>query len=247
MSKIVDHTVQADRQAPTVALVLLPGLDGTGLLFANFAASFGSDVKIIVVSYPSDAAHGYSELETITRSFLPRDLPFFLLGESFSGPIAISIAASHPPGLLGLILCCSFARSPRPSLSMFRPFLPVAPVAALPVALLSFFVLGRFSSAALRRSLAESLGRVSASALRTRAGAALSVDVSAKLSSVDVPVLYLRASEDRVVPASASLSIAALSPNTKIVDFSAPHFLLQVLPTQTAATVGEFMKVDRGL
>jgi len=155
MSKIVDHTVQADRQAPTVALVLLPGLDGTGLLFANFAASFGSDVKIIVVSYPSDAAHGYSELETITRSFLPRDLPFFLLGESFSGPIAISIAASHPPGLLGLILCCSFARSPRPSLSMFRPFLPVAPVAALPVALLSFFVLGRFSSAALRRSLSR--------------------------------------------------------------------------------------------
>ena len=247
MSKIVDHAVQADRQAPTVALVLLPGLDGTGLLFANFAARFGLDVKIIVVSYPSDAALAYSELEPIARSLLPKDLPFFLLGESFSGPIAISIAASRPPGLLGLILCCSFARSPRPSLSVFRPLLPVAPVAALPLALLSFFVLGRFSSTALRRSLAESLARVSAPALRARAGAALSVDVSAKLASVDVPVLYLRASEDRVVPASASLLITDLAPNTKIVEFSAPHFLLQVLPTQTAAIVRDFMGIGGGL
>src|SRR5512146_2059759 len=99
-----------------VALVLLPGLDGTGLLFSDFAASFGPDVKIIVVSYPTDAAIGYSELESIARSFLPNDQPFFLLGESFSGPIAISIAASPPSGQLGLILRCSFARSPRPAL-----------------------------------------------------------------------------------------------------------------------------------
>jgi pimeloyl-ACP methyl ester carboxylesterase len=120
----------------------------------------------------------------------------------------------------------------------------VAPISALPLVLLSFFVLGRFSSAALRRSLAESLAQVSSSALRARAGAALAVDVSAKLSSVDVPVLYLRASEDRVVPTEASLSITALSPNTKIVEFSAPHFLLQVLPTQTAAIVRDFMKVE---
>lgn len=230
-----------------VALVLLPGLDGTGLLFANFAASFGPDVKIIVVSYPTDAAVGYSELEAVARSFLPKDQPFFLLGESFSGPIAISIAASRPPGLLGLVLCCSFARSPRPSLSVFQPLLSVVPVAAFPLALLSFFVLGRFSSPTLRRSLAESLAEVSPSALRARARAALSADVSATLSRVDVPVLYLRASEDRVVPESASQSVVALAPASKVVEFSAPHFLLQVVPSQAAATVREFMESGRGL
>ncbi|KFB66117.1 alpha/beta hydrolase [Candidatus Accumulibacter vicinus] len=230
-----------------VALVLLPGLDGTGLLFANFAASFGPDVKITVVSYPTDTAIGYSELEPIARSFLPKDLPFFLLGESFSGPIAISIAASRPSGLLGLVLCCSFARSPRPSLAVFRPLLAVAPVAALPLALLSFFVLGRFSSPALRRSLAESLAQVSPSVLRARARAALLVDVSALLASVGVPVLYLRASEDRVVPESASQSVVALAPAAKVVEFQAPHFLLQVLPSQAAVVVREFMENRRGL
>jgi len=230
-----------------VALVLLPGLDGTGLLFANFAASFGPDVKIIVVSYPTDTSLGYTELEPIARSFLPIDQPYFLLGESFSGPIAISIAASRPPGLLGLVLCCSFARSPRPALAVFRPLLPAVPVAALPLALLSFFVLGRFSSPALRRSLAESLALVSPSALRARARAALSADVSASLARVAVPVLYLRASEDRVVPSSASQSVVALAPATKVVEFVAPHFLLQVLPSQAAAAVREFMGNRRGL
>lgn len=225
-----------------VALVLLPGLDGTGLLFADFAASFGPDVKIIVVSYPTDAAVGYSELEPIARSFLPNDQPFFLLGESFSGPIAISIAASRPSGLLGLILCCSFARSPRSALAVLRPLLAVAPVAALPLALLSYFVLGRFSSPALRRSLAESLAQVSPSALRARAGAAMSVDVSASLARVGVPVLFLRASEDRIVPKSASQSVVALAPATEVVEFSAPHFLLQVLPSQAAVTVRGFME-----
>lgn len=230
-----------------VALVLLPGLDGTGLLFADFAASFGPDVKIIVVSYPTDTAVGYSELEPIARSFLPNDQPFFLLGESFSGPIAISIAASRPSGLLGLVLCCSFVRSPRPALAVFRPLLAVAPVSALPLALLSFFVLGRFSSPALRRSLAESLAQVSPSALRARVRAALAADVSASLPRVCVPVLYLRASEDRVVPVSAAQSVVALAPATKVVEFSAPHFLLQVLPSQAAVAVREFMGNVRGL
>lgn len=230
-----------------VALVLLPGLDGTGLLFADFAASFGADVKIIVVSYPADAIVGYSELESIARSFLPKDQPFFLLGESFSGPIAISIAASRPSGLLGLVLCCSFACSPRPSLAVFRALLSIAPVAVLPLALLSYFVLGRFSSAALRRSLAESLAQVSPSALRARARAALSVDVSPSLARVGVPVLYLRAAEDRVVPESALQSIVALAPATTVVEFSAPHFLLQALPSQAAIAVREFMESCREL
>lgn len=230
-----------------VTLVLLPGLDGTGLLFADFATALAPDAKIILVSYPSDAALGYSELEPIARSFLPKDQPFFLLGESFSGPIAISIAASRPPGLLGLILCCSFVRSPRPSLAVLRPLLSIVPLAALPLRLLSFFVLGRFSSPALRRSLAEVLTQVSPSALRARAQAALSVDVSASLAQVAVPVLYLRATEDRVVPRSASQSVVALVPATAVVALPAPHFLLQVLPSQAASLVREFMENHPGL
>ncbi|MDR2013441.1 MAG: lysophospholipase [Rhodanobacter sp.] len=223
-----------------IALVLLPGLDGTGLQLTNLVASFGSEVKIIVASYPTNVVLDYPELESIARSFLPQDQPFILLGESFSGPIAISIAASRPPGLRGLVLCCSFARNPLPSFAALRPLLCIAPVASLPLSLLSFFVLGRFSSPALRQSLAESLAQVSPSVLRARVRAVLSVDRSAALSRIDVPMLYLRAAEDRLVPRSASQEIVGLAPATKVVEFSAPHFLLQVLPSQAATTIHKF-------
>lgn len=227
-------------------LVLLPGLDGTGLLFADFIAALGPDIKTIVVRYPTDQPLAYPELEAIARAHLPVDEDFYLLGESFSGPIAISIAATRPARLRGLVLCCSFARSPRPSLSPLRPLLPLVPVAALPLALLSFFVLGRFASPTLRRGLAESLSQVSPAALRARAGAALSVDVSASLHGFALPLLYLRATEDRVVPASASRTLLALVPGTRIVELPAPHFLLQVQAARAAIALKQFMKSTTG-
>jgi len=223
-------------------LVLLPGLDGTGQLFSDFIAALGAYVEVIVVSYPNDIPLDYLELEAIARSLLPQDKPFFLLAESFSGPIGISIAASPPPGLLGLILCASFARNPLPALAPLRLVLPTLPVAVLPIALLSFFLLGRFSTPAHRSSLARSLVLVAPAVLKTRAREALSVDVSDLLSRITIPVLYLRASEDRVVPRASSELIVLQLPKAKVVEFPAPHFLLQVLPTPVGSSVVEFMQ-----
>lgn len=225
-----------------VALVLLPGLDGTGLLFADFATSFGPEVKVIVAAYPKDIPLDYSELEPIARSFLPQDQPFFLLAESFSGPIGISISASAPPGLLGLVLCCSFASNPVPALALSRPLLGIVPLSVLPIPLLGFFLLGRFASPARLGALAKALALVSAPVLRARARAVLAVDVSGLLPMVRVPVLYLRASEDRVVSRSSSDLVAAMAPQCEVVDFIAPHFLLQVSPSRVATDVTEFMK-----
>src|SRR5687768_1455482 len=98
-----------------MTLVLLPGMDGTGLLFADFVAALGAQVETQVLRYPPDEILGYAELEARVRAALPTDRPLVLLGESFSGPIAISIAATPPPNLRGLILCCTFARFPLPA------------------------------------------------------------------------------------------------------------------------------------
>ncbi|WP_222432862.1 alpha/beta fold hydrolase [Caenimonas sedimenti] len=106
-----------------MTLVLLPGMDGTGELFAPFIAAYGGATQ--VVRYPPTAVLNYAGLEEVARSALPRGEPFVLLGESFSGPIAISLAASRPPNLLGVILCCTFARNPRPFLGPFRSLLPM--------------------------------------------------------------------------------------------------------------------------
>lgn len=224
-----------------VALVLLPGMDGTGSLFSEFISALGPEVETIVVSYPADQPLDYAELERVARSFLPVDRPFVILGESFSGPIAISIAASHPAGLAGLVLCCSFARNPLPKLGRLRFLLGLFPVKLAPVTLLSTFLLGRFSSERLRSALRKALMPVSDTAFRARARAVISVDVSSLCAQICVPALYLRASEDRVVfPASVEVIGRALK-GLRVIEFEAPHLLLQALPSATAKVVREFV------
>src|SRR5687768_14153054 len=99
-------------------VVVLPGLDGTTALLQAFCSRVGElGVPTRAVAYPTDRALGYAELEPLVRSELPTSEPFVLLGESFSGPLAIRIAASQPPGLVGLVLSTTFARAPVPLLS----------------------------------------------------------------------------------------------------------------------------------
>lgn len=68
----------------------------------------------------------------------------------------------------------------------------------------------------------------------------LAVDVPSKLPSVGVPELYLRATEDRVVPVEASRHICENPPGLEIVPIEAPQFLLQAAPRQAAVAVKAF-------
>ena len=225
-----------------VTLVLLPGMDGTGTLFEAFVAALGSEFNVKVVSYPTTEPLGYPELESIARTALPSEGPFVILGESFSGPIAVSLAASCSSQLKGLVLCCTFVRNPRPVFSVLKPFVGVLPVAFAPVHFLFHLLLGRSYTAALCTALTQALAQVSPSALRARLRAVLSVDVLAKLAEVNVPVLYLRASHDRLVPQTASKLVAQLCPHAEVVQLEAPHFLLQAVPSEAARIVAAFVR-----
>ena len=225
-----------------MTLVLLPGMDGTGALFEPFIALLGSRFNVKVVHYPTTEPMGYPELEAVARAALPIEGPFVILGESFSGPIAISLAKSYSSQLKGLILCCSFVRNPYPLFSNLKSLVGMLPITIAPKSVLSYFLLGPFATDALRIALFHAIAQVSPSAFRARLSAVLTVDVSGKFSSLDVPVLYLRASRDRVVPRGASELIARLNPRTNIVQIEAPHFLLQTAPTASAQVVGAFVQ-----
>jgi pimeloyl-ACP methyl ester carboxylesterase len=223
-------------------------MDGTGELFAPFVAELGHEFNVKVVRYPADEPLGYAELEAVARAALPAEGPFVILGESFSGPIAVSLAASGSPRLMALVLCCTFVRNPRPLFAGLRPLVGVLPVAAAPVGLLGWFLLGRFSTAALRSAFASALAQVSPSALRARLRSVLSVNVAGHLCAAKIPTLYLRASHDRVVPTAASRLISRLRPNTRITEVEAPHFLLQAAPVEAARLVSAFVReVQRAL
>ena len=224
------------------ALVLLPGMDGTLALRRDFVTALGSRAECIVVPYPPGCTDGYAKLEAMVRSKLPSDRPYVLLGESFSGPIAISIAATRPSGLIGLVLCCSFARNPRPILGSFRQLLPLLPFKLAPTGLLSSFVLGSFATAPLQSAWRTVLSEIPDTTLRARVAAVMDADVSPLLPSIQVPVLYLRGAYDRAVPRSCSDQIARSIRQAKIVEINAPHFLLQAAPIPAADAVVDFLQ-----
>ena len=224
-----------------VAVVVLPGMDGTAAPRTNFAAALGPGIEPQVVVYPPDPALGYKELEARVRASLPADRPYVLLGESFSGPIAISIAASRPPHLIGLILCVTFARNPLPVLGPMPWLLPLIPFGLAPMRVISAVLLGRFATAPLTEAMRITFVEVPTKTFKARLGAVARIDMRPALANVDVPVLYLRATEDRLVPRGCAEAIARVATQTRIVDIEAPHTLLQVAPAAAAAAVKAFI------
>lgn len=222
-------------------LLLLPGMDGSGVQFAQFVAALGSACKTIVVHYPPHNALNYSDLLGIAHSFVPVDQPYVILGESFSGPIAVALAANAGPNLQGLILCASFVKNPLPMFGPLAPLLGLAPLFTPPSALLSPVLLGSFTSAALRKQLAQALAPLAPEAMRARLRAVLAVDVSSQLRQVGVPIMYLQARHDRLVPASAGRLIKTIRPDVMLTQIDGPHLLLQAQAKAGSSAVLDFL------
>jgi pimeloyl-ACP methyl ester carboxylesterase len=225
-----------------VALVVRPGMDGTAAPRADFAAALRPELETHVVSYPPDPALGYVELEALARSSLPTDRRYVLLGESFSGPIAISIAASSPLHLVGLILCVTFARNPLPLLGSMPWLLPLIPFGLAPMRVINAVLMGRFATAPSIEAVRTTFDEVPTQTFKARLAAVARADLRPALANVRVPVLYLRASEDRLVPRRCADDIARAATQTHIVEIEAPHTLLQVKPAAAAAAVKAFIE-----
>lgn len=221
-------------------LVLLPGMDGTGDLFAPFIDAL-EGWPTTVIAYPPDRELDYPGHEAHARARLPQDQDYVILAESFSGPVGIALAASRPRGLRGLVLCVSFAVNPLPGLAFMKPIVGALPAAKPPAALAAPWLYGARATPGLRRAHAAAMSKVSARALRARAVAALGVDHRPLLRRVEVPMLYLLARRDRLVPRAAARAILEVRADVELVEFDAPHFLLQTEPGACAAAVRRFV------
>jgi pimeloyl-ACP methyl ester carboxylesterase len=224
------------------ALVLLPGLDGTGLLFRPLVQALSKDIDPVVVSYPNDVPLGYQELLPLVHEALP-SRPFVLLGESFSGPLAIMAAAGGQAELRGVILCASFVRSPVACLPgwcahLVRPFV----FRFYPAVARLRLLLGRHADPTIRDLAVQAVSRVHSSVLAHRVRAVHRVDVEKQLASCPLPVLYLRGQHDRVVPASAMRRVLRACPHAQVVTLPAPHMVLQTQPAAAAAAIQTFVQ-----
>jgi pimeloyl-[acyl-carrier protein] methyl ester esterase len=221
-----------------ISLVLLPGLDGTGILFAPLLAAIPPSIKPIVVSYPQDRHLLDQELLPLVLERLPRDGPFILLGESFSGPLAVMVAEQRPAGLVGFILCASFVVNPRPIIGTVfgfcaRPFL----FRLFPLMQRTKAKVGRYSTSELGRLLAEVHARVNPHVMAARLRMVFRVDVREAFRACELPMLYLAGGRDWVVPSRNVRVAQRINPRMRRVTIDSPHMVLQTQAEQCAKAI----------
>lgn len=246
----VSYRIEAsDKHVDPVTLVLLPGLDGTGNLFADFIAALPRAVNVIPVADPPQRFVPYADLVRWLSEIVPKQAPFAIVAESYGTPLAVKFAATHPSNLVGIVLSAGFISNPvrrwGPLPKLFaRPlFFRIRP----PDFLHEYFIVGRRAHQNLKLALRRTVGSVNAEVLAKRARASIECDARREILQVKVPLLYLQAAEDRLVGKECLDEIKRLHPETISISFRAPHLVLQREPHETAKTIIQFLETQCGL
>lgn len=223
-------------------LVLLPGMDGTGVLFAPFIEALPEGFEVQIVRYPADRALSFSELAQLLKSATAGSAPFVLLAESFSSPIAIEWAATNPSNLRGLVICAGFASCPIPTwLRLVCSFLaPICFLVTPPPILVKFLLVGNNPPIGLVSAVQAAISSVKASVLSSRLRSVLACDVRSALSRVAIPLLLVHPGQDRLVGGAKIEEMQQIKPSAAFATIDGPHLLLQREPQRSAEVIARF-------
>lgn len=227
-------------------LLLLPGMDGSGLLFRPFLDVLSENVRAQVFNYPPNLAR-YADILPLVVEKLPLHEPCVLVAESFSGPLAVMVAASYPERIAGLVLVASFLRSPQPWIRRWvLPLVTPQMLDAVPRSWRSRVLLGSLETSHLRSLLDHALDIAPANTIMSRLLEVHQVNVRTEFARLTMPVLYLRGGSDRLVPAWNAQEVARHQPHAEIQTLPAPHLVLQTMPREAATSIFHFIKAIGG-
>jgi pimeloyl-[acyl-carrier protein] methyl ester esterase len=227
-----------------IPAVFLPGMDGSGRLYRPLLDAEPRAIAPRLVSYPGDEPLGYDALLELTRAAVPPRGKWVLLAESFSGPVAIRLAAERPRGLVALVLAATFLHRPlNPVLHPLRTLVGVRFFAlGLPAAAIRHFMAGPDAPDALVADVQAAVGAVTPDTMARRAAEAAAVDVRKDLARVEVPLLYLAPTRDRLLRTDVVEEILAIQPDAEIALLEAPHMILQRAPQASLARIEAFVR-----
>jgi pimeloyl-[acyl-carrier protein] methyl ester esterase len=225
-------------------LVLLPGIDGTGKMFGPLIEQIPEGQDYQVIAYPTDKNYSYLELKEYVLAQLPADGAFYIVAESFAGPLSLMLSQSLADRLKGLVLVATFLTNPRPVLgTLTRPFIRDWMMGMKPNKLLArFFVVGfDIPDEMLVRALAFH-ETVPPSVVRHRLFQVFDVDVRSIYKECPVPVLHLYGKKDRLLLQGCARQMRRIRPDVPSIGIDGPHYLLQARPEQCMQHIQEFIK-----
>lgn len=213
-------------------LVLLPGMDGTGVFFRPMLRHLkGIDSQTIPL--PQQGPQDYSALV----DFVERQLPegdFVLLAESFSGEIARCLVARQLPNLKGVIFVVSFLSNPAGWLPGMACKLPLSLGLRLPGAgfLMKRGALDKEAHAKRVEEMLKVLRALDESTLKARLNQI--AGLKSQVQSYDIPAVYLGANQDVLVTRAALDDFKVCFPSLDVEYLNGPHMLLLCEPQKSA-------------
>lgn len=222
-------------------LLMLPGLDGTEILFGPLIAHLPDWIEPVVVEYPQSGSNTYEEMIAFVDEKAATFGSFATLGNSFGGPLALMLAARRPSQVTAVILAASFVTPPRPEWARLRRLVSTPVIGALRTFRRVRYWVPGFAEDDLRRAKAELWRRVGARVLAARSRAVLSVDVRSELERCRARLMYLAHLSDTVVPRRCADEVSQLAPSTHVVEVEGSHLGLFTHPAPSAACLAEFL------
>ena len=227
-----------------ITLILLPGLNGTTGLFAPLLKCVDGNFEILPISFPTQEKLSYQELTTFVLEKIESvQGDYIVLGESFSGPLALFVSEKKPDGLLGVVLVSTFISAPNFRIGRYLPwtlgFLLVRPLYRIRM------IFSKSENRYIVAMMSVELKKASPDVLAFRIQEVFSVDATESLRNCNVPVVYFRGLRDIVVPKKNLRKILSVKPDVNVVEFKAPHFLLQTEPQQVFSEIKRFAEKCR--
>jgi pimeloyl-ACP methyl ester carboxylesterase len=242
------HPVLSDRNGADgvmdTTLVLLPGLDGTDVFFRPLMERLPATIRPLPVTYPDAGLHDYRDLFDFASRVLATIPRCVVLATSFSGPLAVMLAAAEPRKVQGLILAATFASSPSGPLTRLRFVIRTPLVALLRFARRLPTWIRCPPQDALRIAKRETWSRVSSYGLAGRARAALGADACETLRRCDQPLLCVTYDRDAVVPSSCADDIQRHCMHARRVTLPGGHLAMFSDPGPLSAEIVRFVEID---
>jgi pimeloyl-ACP methyl ester carboxylesterase len=230
--------------AGPIVLVLLPGLDGTETFLRPLLERLPSTIRPRAMNYPDAGPYDYAALLEIVRHNLVDASCYVVLACSFSGPLAIMLAAAEPSRVRGIILIATFATLPNGPRKWARSMLRTPIVAVIRIARRLPIWSLRPKDDPLRIAKRETWSRVSARGLAGRARAALSADERRTVRRCHQPVLCVEYEGDEVMPAWCMDEIQRHCARSRRITLRGGHLAMFSDPDPLAAEIVRFVEID---
>lgn len=200
-------------------------------------------VPVVALSYPTSLTLSHADLVGRLAVELAGTADgLVLVGESYSGAIALRLASKLGPRVAGVVLIASFVENPTRLPRWTAGLVPDWLFRIhLPRWLLRFLLIGQGAPDPLVDDLAAAISAVWPAVLAARVREVIRLRAADAPDLSGLPVLYVRASRDRLVSGRAVDSARATGARLDVRELDAPHLVAQRHPKAVWSAMSDWL------